>query len=69
MIEFLTTLGFVLVAGHPYLLIRKPFINGIQIIIVKAVFVDDLLVTGNDLAQIEIRFAHTDEGKLEDYMG
>ena len=41
-------------------------------IIVTAVFIDDLLVTGNDFAQIEIvkysvatRFALTDEGKFE----
>ena len=41
-----------------------------------AVFVDDLLVTGNDLAQIEIvkqsvatRFALTDEKKLDKYLG
>ena len=76
LIECLTTLGFVLVAGHPYLFIRKTFINGMQIIIVIAVFVDDLLVTGNDLAPIEImkqsvatRFALTDKGKLEYYLG
>ena len=44
-------------------------------IIVTAVFIDDLLVTGNDFAQIEIvkysvatRFALTDEGKFEHYL-
>ena len=44
----------------------------LQIIIIIAVFVDDLLVTGNDLVQIgnvkqsvATRFALTDEGKLE----
>ena len=65
-----------LVAGHPCLFIRKTFISGIQIIIVIAVFVDDLLVTGNDLAQIEIvkqsvatRFALTDEENFEKYLG
>ena len=36
-----------------------------QITIVKSVFVDDLLVTGNDLVQIEnVSFALTDEGNL-----
>ena len=76
LIECLTTLGFVLVAGHPYLFIRKTFVNGMQIIVVIAIFADDLLVTGNDLAQIELvkqsvatRFALTDEGKLEYYLG
>ena len=36
-----------------------------QITIFKSVFVDDLLVTGNDLVQIEnVSFALTDEGNL-----
>ena len=50
LIECLTTFGFVLAAGHPFLFIRKTFINGMQIIIVIAVFVNDMLVTANDLA-------------------
>ena len=47
-----------------------------QIIIVKSVFIDDFLVTGNELVQIEnvkqsvaTRFALTDEGKPEYYFG
>ena len=47
----------------------------LQIIIIIAVFVDDLLVTGNDLVQIgnvkqsvATRFALTDEGKLDYYL-
>jgi len=47
-----------------------------QIIIVKSLFVDDLFVTGNELVQIEnvkqsvaTRFALTDEGRLEYYLG
>ncbi len=74
--ECLISLGFKLVAGHPCLFIRVTFVDGKQITIVMAVFVDDLLVTGKDLVQIEnvkqsvaSRFALTDEGKLEYYLG
>ena len=55
---------------------EKTVINGKKIIIVIVVFVDDLLVTGNDFVQIEnakqsvaTKFALTDEGKLEYYLG
>ena len=45
----------------------------LQIIIIIAVFVDDdLMVTGNDLVKkqsVDPRFALTDEGKLEYYIG
>ena len=48
----------------------------LQIIIIIAVFVDDLMVTGNDLVNIENvkqsvepRFALTDEGTLEYNIG
>ena len=56
--------------------IKVTFVDSKLIIIVMAVFVDDLLVTGNDLVQIDkvkesvaARFALTDEGRLEYYLG
>ena len=51
--ECLISLGFILVAGHPCLFIRVTSVDGKQIIIVMAVFVDDLLVTGKDLVHID----------------
>ena len=54
-----------------HVFIRKTVINGKQIITVIAVYVAAILVTRNDLVQIENvkqsvakRFALTDEGKL-----
>ncbi len=46
-------LGFRSVAGHPCLFIRTTIIEGRLIVIVIGIFVDDLLVTGNSVAEIK----------------
>jgi hypothetical protein len=69
-------LGFKSVAGHPCLFIRVTVVAGNLIVIVIGIFVDDLLVTGNSVAEItEVkkrmneRFILTDQGQLEYYLG
>jgi hypothetical protein len=70
------SLGFQSVAGHPCLFKLVKVVKDKEITIIIAVFVDDLIVTGNDNPQIEYikkrmeeRFALTDEGRLEYYLG
>jgi hypothetical protein len=67
--QFIIELGFKSVAGHPCLFIRITIIEGRIIVIVIGVFVDDLLVTGNSVAEIKAvrdrmneRFILTDQG-------
>jgi hypothetical protein len=74
--QFIIELGFKSVAGHPCLFIRITIIEGRIIVIVIGVFVDDLLVTGNSVAEIKAvrdrmneRFILTDQGRLEYYLG
>ena len=63
-------------AGHPCLFIRTTIVAGQSIVIVIGIFVDDLLVTGNSVAEIHTlrermneRFLLSDQGQLEYYLG
>ena len=74
--QFVIQLGFKSVAGHPCLFIRTTIVEGMIIIIVIGIFVDDLLVAGNSVAEINKlrermneRFILTDQGQLEYYLG
>jgi len=74
--QFLIELGFTSVAGHPCLFIRITIVEGQNIVIVIGIFVDDLLVTGNSVAEINMlrgrmneRFLLSDQGQLEYYLG
>ena len=74
--RFIIELGFRSDAGHPCLFIRITIIEGRIIVIVIGVFVDDLLVTGNSVAEIKTvrdrmneRSILTDQGRLEYYLG
>ena len=74
--EFIDSQGFTTVAGHPCLFIRVRIVDGVKMTIVIGVFVDDLLVTGNSLSEIEKfkiemnkRFILTDQGQLQYYLG
>ena len=74
--HFVIELGFKSVAGHPCLFIWSTVLEEQIIVIVIGIFVDDLLVTGNSIAEIEAlrermnkRFILTDQGKLEYYLG
>jgi len=74
--QFLVELGFTSVAGHPCLFIRITIVEGQNIVIVIGIFVDDLLVTGNSVAEINKlrermneRFLLSDQGQLEYYLG
>ena len=76
MYQFVIELGFKSVAGHPCLFIRITVVAGQIIVIVIGIFVDDLLVTGNSVAEITAvrekmneRFILTDQGRLEYYLG
>ena len=69
LVEFLKSVGFESVAGHPCLFIRQS--TGAYRIIVIAVFVDDLFVCGEKDEDIEHlkklmneKFALTDGGNL-----
>ncbi len=69
--QFIIELGFKSVPGHPCLFIRITIIEGRIILIVIGVFVDDILVTGNSVAEIKAvrdrmneRFILTDQGRL-----
>jgi hypothetical protein len=73
---FIIELGFKSVAEHPCLFIRMTVVDGITIIIVISIFVDDLLVSGNAVSEItkvrdlmNKRFILTDQGELENYLG
>ena len=70
--QFVFKLGFESVAGHPCLFIRATILQGRIIMIVIGIFVDDLLVTGNSVEEIDAvrermnkRFILTDQGNLE----
>jgi hypothetical protein len=74
--QFVIELGFKSVAGHPCLFIRTTIVGGQIIIIVIGIFVDDLLVAGNSVKEINKlrermneRFILTDQGQLEYYLG
>ena len=74
--QFVIELGLKSVAGHPCLFIWSTVLEEQIIVIVIGIFVDDLLVTGNSIAEIEAlrermnkRFILTDQGKLEYYLG
>ena len=69
--QFFIELGFKSVAGHPCLFIWTTVLEEQIIVIVVGIFVDDLLVTGNSIAEIEAlrkrmnkRFLLTDQGIL-----
>ena len=54
--QFVIELGFKSVAGHPCLFIRITVVEGKECVIVIGIFVDDLLVAGNSIAEItEVR--------------
>ena len=74
--QFVIELGFKSVAGHPCFFIWSTVVEGQIIVIVIGIYVDDLLVTGNSIVEIEAlrermnkRFILTDQGKLEYYLG
>ena len=74
--SFIIDEGFESVAGHPCLFIRRTMVDGKENVIVLALFVDDLIVCGNDLEHIEQfrkvldeRFPLTDNGDLSYYLG
>ena len=74
--HFIIELGFKSVAGHPCLFTRITIIEGQIIMIVIGVFVYDLLVTGNFVADIKAvrdrmneKCILTDQGPLEYYLG
>ena len=74
--QFVIELGFKSVAGHPCFFIWSTVVEGQIIVIVIGIYVDDLLVTGNSIVEIEAlrermnkRFIWTDQGKLEYYLG
>jgi hypothetical protein len=74
--QFLFELGFVSVAGHLCLFICSTIIAGQSIVIVIGILVDDLLVTGNSFAEINIlrermneKSILSDQGQLEYYLG
>ena len=63
-------------AGHPYLFIQVRIIAGNSYIVIIGIFVEDLLVTGNSVSEInEVRevmnqhYCLTDQGHLECYLG
>ena len=73
--QFVIELGFKSFAGHPCFFIWSTVVEGQIIVIVIGIYVDDLLVTGNSIAEIEAlrermnkRFILTDQGKLEYYL-
>ena len=74
--QFIFELGFKPVAGHPCLLIRITVIEGRTIVFVIGIFINDLLVSGNFVAEVTAvrvrmneRFILTDQGRLEYYLG
>ena len=50
--QFIIDIGFKSVAGHPCLFIRVRIIAGNSYIVIIGIFVDDLLVTGNSVSEI-----------------
>ena len=74
--QFVIELGFKSVAGHPCCFIWSTVVEGQIIVGVIGIYVDDLLVTGNSIVEIEAlrermnkRFILTDQGKLEYCLG
>ena len=51
--QFVIELGFKSVSGHPCLFIWSTVVEGRIIAFVIGIFVDDLLVTGNSIVEIE----------------
>ena len=76
MFQFNIELGLKPVAGYPCLFIRITALEGQMFVIVMGIFVNDLLVTENSVAEITLVrdrmkeiFILTDQGRLEYYPG